>query len=74
MPRTIVLAAVAVALSACSERPTLFIGKDPSDPSVVVRSVSYIPVTAGTLDHRPVAPRPWLERNQDVAPGARGGQ
>lgn len=68
-------ASLAVILSACSTPPpSLVAGRDPSDPSAPVAAVRYTPVTAGTVDYRPVEPKPWGEQNQRVAPQPKDGQ
>lgn len=66
--RFIVLAATAVVLSGCAEFPVLQAGADPGDPAARVPPARYSPVTAGTIDYRPVEPRSWIEQNQRVAP------
>ena len=71
--KRLALAIVAISLSGCSGPPALVSGTDPSDPSAPVPAVEYVPVTAGTADYRPVAPNPWAERNERVAPRAPGG-
>ncbi|MBP0578543.1 hypothetical protein J8I29_04400 [Labrys sp. LIt4] len=64
--------ALAVALSACAPPPKLAVGPDPSNPDTPVPRLHYTPVTSGTLDFRPVEPRPWVERNDRVAPKREG--
>jgi hypothetical protein len=66
--KPVFLTAFAVILSACSGTPVIDVAADPSDPSSRVPAVSYVPVTTGTIDYRPVAPKPWAERNESVAP------
>ena len=70
--KTFVVMAVAVTLSACSSPPVIGVGADPSDPSASVPRLRYIPVTAGTVDFRPADPKPWIERNDSVAPKKEG--
>ncbi len=60
--------ALAVVLSACAPPPQLAVGPDPTNPNAPVPRLGYTPVTAGTVDFRPVEPKPWLERNRAVAP------
>lgn len=64
------LAALAVLLTACSVNvpPDIISDTDPSSPTAPVKPVRYVPVTAGTVDYRPVEPKPWIEQNQQVAP------
>ncbi|RCS21516.1 hypothetical protein DUT91_23560 [Phyllobacterium salinisoli] len=69
--KPILLAAAAVILSACSRPPVLSAGADPSDASSPALATRYVPVTAGTADYRPVDPKPWIERNENVAPKTR---
>jgi hypothetical protein len=64
----VVVVAMAAALSACTDQLVLRAGNDPADPAISVPSFQYAPVTAGTLDYRPVEPKSWIQRNQDVAP------
>jgi hypothetical protein len=70
------LAVVGALLSACSVSPSpnIVAGPSPSNPASPVKPVRYTPVTAGTVDFRPVEPKPWSEQNRKVAPGAEGGQ
>lgn len=57
------------ALSAgCTTVRSAPIAADPSDPGAPVRAVRYHPVLAGYSSQRPVAPMPWRERNERVAP------
>lgn len=51
--------------------PTLQTGPDPADPSSPIAPNPYEPVTAGTADYRPVAPKTWRDMNERVAPGNR---
>lgn len=65
-----VLVAAAATVSACAGLPPpLAMGPDPADPAVAVRPAGYSPVLAGTIDYRPVEPKPWAERNSSVAGG-----
>jgi hypothetical protein len=72
--RFIVFAAAAVVLSGCAEFPVLQAGADPGDPGARVPPTRYTPVTAGTVDYRPVEPKSWIEQNQRVAPRTGGKQ
>ena len=56
---------VAIFLSGCAAEPppSLVAGRDASDPSAPVSAVRYRSVTAGTIDYRPVSPKPWGEQN-----------
>ncbi|MFD2029133.1 hypothetical protein ACFSKM_00070 [Ancylobacter dichloromethanicus] len=62
------LTAAAVILSACSGPPAIEAGLSPSDAGSWVPAQRYVPVTAGTVDYQPVDPKPWIERNERVAP------
>lgn len=65
-----VLVAAAAIVSACAGLPPpVATGPDPANPSAGVRPVDYSPVLAGTVDYRPVEPKPWAERNNSVAGG-----
>ena len=66
--KPISLAIIAVLLSACSTRPVLTSGMDPSDPAAPVPPVEYTPVTPDVAEYQPVAPKPWVEQNRAVAP------
>ncbi|MDQ0513189.1 hypothetical protein [Ancylobacter amanitiformis] len=66
--KPVLLTAIAVTLSACSVAPTIDVGPNPSDFSSSVKPSLYGPVTAGTIDYRPVEPQSWIERNKRVAP------
>ncbi|MGA0564798.1 hypothetical protein ACO2RV_20305 [Ancylobacter sp. VNQ12] len=66
--KPVLLTALAVILSACSGPPDIETAAHPSDASVPVPALRYVPVTAGTVDYRPVDPKPWTERNERVAP------
>jgi hypothetical protein len=70
--KSLLLMAMAVILSACSGPPAIEVGPNPSDAHARVPSSRYVPVTAGTVDYRPVDPKPWTERNERVAPGTGG--
>lgn len=71
--KPIFLTVIAVLLAACSDSPPLIeAGADPSDPKSRVPQSRYVPVTAGTVDYKPIGPKPWAERNQSVAPQAEG--
>ncbi|UOK73749.1 hypothetical protein [Ancylobacter polymorphus] len=70
--KTVSLMALAVILSACSGPPNIEAGADPSDAGVQVPVARYAPVMSGTVDYRPVDPKSWIERNEQVAPKKRG--
>lgn len=65
-------AALAVILSACAGPPSIEAGADPSNAAAPVPPARYAPVLGGTVDYRPVEPRPWAERNRLVAPKREG--
>jgi hypothetical protein len=72
--KPLLTAAAASLLAGCATfPPSPVAGRDPSDPTVRVKPARYASVTAGTVDHRPVEPKPWAEQNQDVAPKTSGG-
>lgn len=67
--KAFIWAALAAGLAACSgPLPENVGGRDPSDPRSVVPPVHYASVAAGTVDFKPVDPKPWLERNRSVTP------
>ena len=70
--KPVLLMAAAVILSACSGPPAIESAANPSDAGSPVPTLRYVPVTAGTVDYRPVDPRPWTERNERVAPKTGG--
>ncbi|MBS7556096.1 MULTISPECIES: hypothetical protein [Xanthobacteraceae] len=70
--KPVLMTAFAVVLSACSGPPAIEVGPSPSDASSSVKPLRYAPVTAGTVDYRPVDPKPWIERNERVAPKTGG--
>jgi hypothetical protein len=70
--KPVLLTALAVIVSACSSPPVILAGADPADPSSRVPGSRYMPVTSGTLDYRPIDPKPWVEQNQGVAPKSGG--
>ena len=60
---------VAVQAAGCTRAPPAgFTGPDPSDPRIPVPRASYRSTTDGYASQRPVAPLPWREQNQRVAP------
>ena len=63
-----------LALAGCGNAslPALTSGPDPADPRAGRSSADYTPVTAGTMGHQPVEPKPWRDMNERVAP-RRGG-
>lgn len=61
--------AALLTLSACRELPEpIDLGPHPADPSAPTRSSPYRPVTQGMRDYGIVAPRPWGQSNEQVAP------
>jgi hypothetical protein len=62
-------AAFCLLLTACSATPErLLAGTSPDDPGTSVPAISYRSVFAGYATQRPVAPAPWREQNERVAP------
>ncbi|MEP9352485.1 hypothetical protein ABLE93_02680 [Xanthobacter sp. KR7-65] len=70
--RSLLLAATAVLVAACSGPPSIAVGPDPADPAAPVRATRYAPVFAGEVDYRPVEPRSWIEQNRAATPGQGG--
>lgn len=61
-----------LALAGCAgPLPVVQSGPDPADGRSPVVGVTYVPVTAGNHDYRPVEPKTWREQNERVAPGGR---
>ena len=50
--------------------PAITSGPDPADAQAGAAPATYRPVTAGTVNHQPVEPKPWREMNERVAPRA----
>lgn len=67
--KSILMIAAAALLAGCSSPSDFFdTSGSPADPSSSVPAQRYVPVTAGTIDYKPVDPQPWKERNEKVAP------
>ncbi|WP_181704819.1 hypothetical protein [Chthonobacter rhizosphaerae] len=64
-----IVVAVAAMLSACTAEPPGPSALAVADPFAPIPAVAAVPVMAGTVDHRPVDPRPWADVNERVAPG-----
>jgi hypothetical protein len=67
--KSILMIGAAALLTGCSS-PSDFIDTSggPADVRSRVPAQRYVPVTAGTIDYKPVEPQPWKERNEKVAP------
>jgi len=64
-----VLSVSALVLGGCaSALPAPFVGPNPADSTAPVAAPTYVPVTAGTVDYRPVEPAAWRSLNERVAP------
>lgn len=70
--RSLFVMAPAIILSACTTLPEVGMGPSPADPAVAVAPTRYTPVLAGTIDYRPVTPKPWVDSNRQVAPKEKG--
>ncbi len=58
--------------AACSTQPDrLAVDSGPADPNARGSAVSYRSVLSGYTGQRPVAPAPWREQNDRVAPRKR---
>jgi hypothetical protein len=68
---TAVLAIAATAASCWTVPPAPLAGPDPSDPSARTPPVRYRSTIEPYASERPVAPAPWRERNEQVAPKAK---
>ena len=68
----IVAIALAAATMGCRTTPPMpLAGPDPSVASVRTPAVAYRSTIEPYASERPVAPAPWRERNEQVAPKAR---
>jgi hypothetical protein len=71
MKRFLSLTALAGALAGCAAPiAPVHIAPDPADPAAPVSATTYVPVTLGINDYRPVEPKSWTDMNDRVAPGA----
>lgn len=61
-------AMTALLLAGCMPRPIPLAGADPADPGAKVAGVGYRSTIAPYTSLRPVAPSPWREQNDRVAP------
>lgn len=68
---TIVLALL---LAGCDPKTTQFAARDPADPATPVPVVGYRSTIAPYNSLRPATPKPWRERNEQVAPQPRSGR
>ncbi|ODN71456.1 hypothetical protein [Methylobrevis pamukkalensis] len=64
-----IVVAAAAMLSACAAEPPGDAALAVANPLTPVPPVGAVAVMAGTVDHRPVDPRPWADVNERVAPG-----
>lgn len=62
------LAAIALALGACTVSAVPEYLAKPADPNARVPAVAYHSVTAGAATLRPVDPKDWRELNRQVEP------
>lgn len=63
-----IIAAIGVALGACSLASVPEHLAKPSDPNIRVPTTDYRSVTAGAAMLRPVEPKDWRELNRRVGP------
>lgn len=64
----LLLAAITLVLSGCMPVTTSSAGADPADPAARAAPVSYHSTVAPYASLRPIAPSPWRDRNDAVAP------
>jgi hypothetical protein len=70
--RTLATLAIAAAAAGCWTAPVASLaGADPSDPSARAPAVGYRSTIEPYASLRPVAPAPWRQRNEQVAPKAK---
>lgn len=55
-------------LAGCAAPAPPLAGADPSNPSTPTAGVAYRSTVGGYRSQRPVAPAPWIEQNERVAP------
>lgn len=73
MFRTLFVAALPLALAACSAagRPDQFLSdSSPADPTQGIRNLHYRSVLDGYTHRVAVEPKPWRQQNDSQAPGA----
>jgi hypothetical protein len=63
-----VVIALTLLAAACKPLSAPLAGGDPADPSVPVPPVRYQSSLGAYERHRPVAPGPWRQQNEQVAP------
>lgn len=70
--RNAVVLLIVAAAAGCAQSPlpVLHSGANPDDAKSGAAPAAYRPVTAGTVSHQPVEPKPWRDMNDRVAPGA----
>lgn len=66
--KVLFIAAIALALGACSLAPVPEYLARPADPNVRVPAYRYQSVSAGTAALRPMEPKDWRELNRQVGP------
>lgn len=69
-----VLLASAFAVAGCATPPPPLSGSDPSNPRALVPRVNYRSTTTSYVSQRPVAPAPWRQQNDRVAPQPKSDQ
>lgn len=55
-------------LAGCAAPAPPLAGADPSNPAAPTAGVAYRSTVSGYRSQRPVAPGPWIEQNERVAP------
>jgi hypothetical protein len=68
------VAAITITAAGCTPATTRVAGADPADPSARTARVGYRSTIVPYTSLRPSTPAPWRERNDSVAPKARGEQ
>jgi hypothetical protein len=71
---TVVLVAAPIVGGCAAPPASVVAGPDPANPQSRVARVGYQSVTGSYVSRRPVAPAPWSEQNERVAPPPRSGQ
>ncbi|CAN5190819.1 hypothetical protein BH11PSE4_BH11PSE4_08930 [soil metagenome] len=71
---SVAIIAGTLALAGCVPTTAPLAGADPADPSARVAGVGYRSTVVPYTTLRPVAPSPWREQNDRVAPASKSGR
>jgi len=60
---------LAILVQGCTAQPTVTLaGRGPANPAARAKAMTYLSDIAPYESRRPVEPKPWTERNQQVVP------